>query len=249
MIRVCDKIELYIINRNKKNIAKDEETDMFWKKKTQKLYDSKMNLIDKNNITNLRERVKILVVDDEDDNIVKPLQARRYNVFYKDDMTYAVEAEPFDIVFLDIKGVAKRLQSSMEGFQLAKEIKLKYPLKQVYCYSSTTTQSIIAEELAEKKIDGFIMKDTEIDKWCEKLDRIIQDCVNLEKQWEIIRTELLQNHVKEGEIEIIKKMFFAGFKDGKFDNLYPAIIGSIKNAPAVLSLLSGIMDLMKILIV
>lgn len=218
---------------------------MFGYKK--EIYKAKMNLIDKSNITNLRERVNILIVDDEDDNVVQALLVRKYNVFYKADMSYAIEAEPFDIIFLDIKGVAKRLQSNMEGFQLAKEIKLKYPLKQVYCYSGTI-QPAISEELAQKRIDGFIKKDTEVDKWGEKLDQIIRDYVDADKQWEIIRKELLKNSASENEIKIIRDVFYDSIKKGAFPELYSTVMGIVKNTTAVLGLLNGILGLMKILV-
>lgn len=58
------------------------------------------------------------MVDDESDDIYNILKERQYDVYYKSDMNYAVEAEPFEIVVMDIKGVAKRLQSNMEGFPL-----------------------------------------------------------------------------------------------------------------------------------
>lgn len=124
---------------------------------TKKKYINALELIERKKLSNIRKRIKILVVDDESDDIYNILKERQYDVYYKNDMNYAVEAEPFEIIVMDIKGVAKRLQSSMEGFSLACEVKHKYPLKRVCCYSGSI-HAEISEQLADKKTDAFFQK-------------------------------------------------------------------------------------------
>ena len=145
---------------------------LFGKMKSKKEYAKALEMLEKNNISNIRKRIKILVVDDETDDIYQVLKERQYEVYYKNDMNYAVEAEPFEIVVMDIKGVAKRLQSNMEGFALACEVKHKYPLKRVCCYSGSIHKEI-SEKLTDNKIDAFFSKDMEMDKICDKIDKLI----------------------------------------------------------------------------
>lgn len=81
-----------------------------FKNRNRNLYSSALEMIEGSNISSLRKKTKILLVDDESDDIYQVLKERQYDVYYKNDMTYAIEAEPFEIVIMDIRGVAQRLQ-------------------------------------------------------------------------------------------------------------------------------------------
>lgn len=221
---------------------------IFRKTKLNKKYINALELLEKNNLSNIRKRIKILVVDDDSDDIYNILKERQYDVYYKQDMNYAVEAEPFEIIVMDIKGVAKRLQSSMEGFSLACEVKCKYPLKRVCCYSGSI-HAEISEQLADKKIDAFFPKDMEMDKICEKIDRMILDYVDYRKQWEIIRSQLIDGNTSEDDIKIIQKAYNDGFENGNILLLSNTIIEKLKNGTTMLNICSAVINLIKVLVV
>ena len=205
-------------------------------------------MIEGTNITSLRKKTKILLVDDESDDIYQVLKERQYDVYYKNDMTYAIEAEPFEIVIMDIRGVAQRLQSSMEGFTLACDVKKKYPLKKVCCYSGTTNAEI-TNQLTDKKIDSFFVKDVDIDKICQKIDQLILDYADYNKQWDILYKEFLYNKISEKDIEKIKQAYYDGFEQGNLIPLNEIIIGTIKNSTVMLNITSSILTLIKVLAV
>lgn len=207
-----------------------------------------LELLEKNNLSNIRKRIKILVVDDESDDIYDILQERQYDVYYKDDMNYAVEAEPFEIVLMDIKGVASRRQSSMEGFSLACEVKRKYPLKRVCCYTGSVHEEI-SEQLADKKIDAFFLKDMEMDKVCEKIDRLILDYVDYKQQWEIIRKQLIECKTDEQDIKHIQAAYEEGFTNGNFSQMNSVFMETIKNGTTMLNIFSAVINLIKVLVV
>lgn len=221
---------------------------LFRKTKANKKYINALELIEKNNLSNIRKRIKILVVDDESDDIYNILKERQYDVYYKNDMNYAVEAEPFEIIIMDIKGVAKRLQSSMEGFSLAGEVKQKYPLKRVCCYSGSI-HAEISEQLADKKIDAFFPKDMEMDKICEKIDRLILDYVDYKKQWEIIRKQLADCNTSDEDIEMIYEAYTEGFENGNISLLSNTLIEKLKNGATMLNICSAVINLIKVLVV
>lgn len=207
-------------------------------------YDTTLKLIDKNNTVNLRERVKILIVDDDEIGIVDYLKTRNFDVYYKNDLNYIIEAMPFDIIIMDIKGVGKSLGSSMEGFALACEIKKKYPHKQVHCFSSTVKSEIAADL---KKIDGFISKDYDVDKWAEQLDGIIAKYVNIDYQWSVLEQQLIKISINKTDIEDIKTVYYDSFNNNKFDNIDTVLMGIIKNTNVMLGVLQTILSLVKIL--
>lgn len=211
-----------------------------WKHK-RKDYSSAIKFLDENNITILREKVKILFVDDEEFEIVEQLRDRMYKIYYKSDIWYTVEAEPFDIIIMDIRGVANRTRSSMEGFSMAEEIKRAYPEKQVYCYSGMVIMNEVAEKL--NNIDGYIMKDTDIDKWTEKLDSIIRDAVDIDKRWEIIRGQLVQNNVSDTDIEMIHKDYKRIYKDGQVEPFMRSVFDFVKQIGPALKVVNSVIAL------
>lgn len=219
-----------------------------FKIRNRNLYSSALEMIEGSNISSLRKKTKILLVDDESDDIYQVLKERQYDVYYKNDMTYAIEAEPFEIVIMDIRGVAQRLQSSMEGFALACDVKKKYPLKKVCCYSGTTNTEI-TNQLTDKKIDSFFVKDVDIDKICQKIDQLILDYADYNKQWDVLYKEFLSNRISEKDIEKIKQAYFDGFEQGNLISLNEIIIGTIKNTTVMLNMTSSILTLIKVLAV
>jgi hypothetical protein len=210
-----------------------------------KKYDTTIKLIDSNNIIALRSRVKVLIVDDDKNlGIVDNLIQRKYDIYYKSDMCYPIEAEPFDIVILDIRGIANNLGSSMEGFALAKDIKKRYPNKQVICFSSTL-KAEIAEEI--HKLDGFIKKDYTIEKWVDRLDQSIKDYLDINKQWVILEKQLTDNCISKSDINIIKDEYYNSFKIKSFDKLDTVLMGTIKNTKLMIEVFQSIMSLLKLL--
>lgn len=209
-----------------------------------KIYDTTIRLVDANNIIKLRKKTKIIIVDDDELDIVENLVQRGYDIYYKRDMNYSLEAEPFDIIIMDIQGIAKNLGSNMEGFALASDIKKRYPNKEVYCFSSTV-KTEIASNL--HKIDGFIPKDYDIDKWGEQLDNIIRDYVDVNKQWKRLEEQLYSHSIDEKTVQTIKKVYLESFKNKKFDKIDSVLMGMIEDTNLTLSILQSIFAIIKIL--
>lgn len=219
-----------------KNTEVDKMLRGFSKRKSK--YESAMNLIYDRNIHTLRNKVKILIVDDEDFDLIDILRERKYNIYCKRDISYAIEAEPFDIVVIDIKGVAKALGSGMEGFAIAKEIKTRYPSKQVWCYSGSLIKPEVSEKL--KEIDGYIQKDTELDKWAEKLDGIIERYCSNEYQEEVLVGQLRRYQVSEPEITKILAEYKIGLEMKNFNGvteMLPQLISSGKCVIEIVNLI------------
>ncbi len=220
----------------------------FRRRNKEQKYINALDLLNQNSITELRKGVRVLVVDDEDDFLYEVLKERQYNVYYKKDMVYTVESEPFDIVLLDIRGVASRLKSNMEGFALACEIKKAYPLKKVCCYSGSVYREI-SEELSKNRIDAFFQKDLEMDKIAEKLDGLIKEYVDYEKQWEVICFKLKENNISDEDIKDIHKAYLESFKTGNISKLNDITIEKIKNGTVFLGVINAALSILKTVVV
>ena len=134
------------------------------------------------------------------------------------------------------------------GLQSPGEIKSKYPLKRVCCYSGSVHQEI-SEQLADRKIDAFWVKDIDIDKMCEKIDNLIMEYADVEKQWEVLREEMVKNKISEEDIRRIREAYFEGFKKGNFAELNIVTMETIKNASTMLNIVNSILTLIKVLAV
>lgn len=221
-------------------IALDNFLKRFKTKKHSKILKSFNN----KDIPNLRNKIKILMVDDEDYEIVDLLIARGYHIYYKKDIEYVEETEPFDIIIFDIKGVGKRLGSPMQGFTFAKEVKLIYQHKLVYCYSGTITKNI-SEQL--NLIDGFIKKDTDIDKWVEKLDSFLQLYADVNYHWNIIKKQLDDLKIDINDISDMEKIYKESYQKDEFDNLKISFMSKIQDIKVYLGVLQSLVTLIKLL--
>lgn len=207
----------------------------FFKKKKEMTYQSAINLVYERNIHTLRRRVKILIVDDENFDLVQILEDAKYDIYYKKDIKYTIEVEAFDIVIIDILGVAPALQSSMEGFAMAEEIKKRYPAKQVWCYSGKTVNPAVASRL--KNIDGYIPKDTDIDQWRDKLDRMIETYCSDDYQIKVLRTQLEKYGVRETDINRVIEEYKKNHEAKNFNSVIDMISGLITSGKQVLELI------------
>lgn len=200
------------------------------------------NIVKEKSIEKLRERAKILLVDDEEYDIIDILKTRGYDIYYKSDINYLIETEPFDIILLDIKGIATKFGSPKEGFGFAMNVKSKYPQKVVISFSGVSDVRI-NEEL--HKIDGFITKDTDVDTWCSRLDGFIKDYCDESYQWNAIANKLKNDGVNEDVINELKDEFFNSFKSNSFDKFSNKFMDKVKNAKELMEILGILISLLK----
>lgn len=243
----------FVIKIMKKTLLKCVNTNSFIKRKIggimfnfnrKRQYINTLNIIADRNIQKLRSKVKILIIDDEEYGIVDILKERKYSIFYKNDIDYSIEAEPFDIIILDIKGIAKKMSSPMEGFAMANEIKKIYPHKKVLCFSGAVIEQGVAEKLS--RIDGYIPKDNGIDQWADKLDEIIKDYVSIEYHQNVLENQLKNMLYSDEAIQEILKEFANTFTNKSYDKLSDLLIKKIKDVETITSILGIVFNLFDI---
>ena len=110
----------------------------------------------KKSLPELKDKTRILLIDDEETNLVESLKGEGWHIKYMDDLdkynnTYLRDAH---IVCIDIKGVGKKLNIKEEGLGLVRNIKDKYPEKKIILCSSFSSHDIFdnAIDLVDKKV-------------------------------------------------------------------------------------------------
>ena len=139
----------------------------------------------KKSLADLKDKTRILFIDDRDTDLVSALQKEGWRVKYVDDLDSYNNTDLVDsqIICSDIKGVGIKLNVQGEGLGLVKAIKAKYPEKKIVLYSSISSHDIFdnAIDLVDKKLfkDGQVHPfDAAITELSEKLfdwDTVVKD--------------------------------------------------------------------------
>lgn len=139
----------------------------------------------KKSLAELKDKTRILFIDDRETDLVNALQNEGWRVKYMDDLDSYNNTDLIDsqIICCDINGVGIKLNVEGEGLGLVKAIKTKFPEKKIILYSAISSHDIFddAIDLVDKKLfkDGQVHPyDAAITELSEKSydwDSIIKD--------------------------------------------------------------------------
>lgn len=171
-------------------------------------------------IGSMRDKHKIVIIDDEPFIYYEELRTMGFNIIKKDDITHLEDIEAYSIVISDIKGVGKKFSSRFEGAMLIRELKKKYPFKIFAAYTGSTYDPMINSYLEGVYI---IKKDIEIDDWCQEIDALIKKVSEPRYVWEKIREILIVEEVSLFELAKLENEYVNIIlnKGGKFND-FPA---------------------------
>ncbi len=110
----------------------------------------------KKSLPELKDKTRVLMIDDEETSLVESLKGEGWHIKYMADLDRYTNTDLIDahIVCVDIKGVGKKLNIKEEGLGLVRNIKEKYPEKRIILCSSVSTHDIFddAIDLVDKKV-------------------------------------------------------------------------------------------------
>lgn len=168
----------------------------------------------------LREMTSILIIDDKDFPLERPLEALGFKFRNKNgnEENFCInDYAEYDIVLCDISGVGTRLSSKYEGAFLANEIKKAYPSKMVISYTANNFSPDYYQY--QSSLDGIIPKGHSIEDWVALLDDKIRKLADIKYQWIIARNKLLQENVDIGIVANLEHLFVKSVINKDFDSL------------------------------
>lgn len=168
----------------------------------------------------IRASVKIVIIDDEKFPAFSNLSTYGYNISELPDIRSVSEVEKFDVVLCDLMGVGSSFDKNLGGASIIREVKRNYPTKFVVAYTGARSNSAEASA-AREFADEFIKKDTEITKWVEKLDDIIDIAVDPYEMWTIARQGLIDNETDIRRIVELESAYVQSVK--KKDQNFSAV--------------------------
>lgn len=168
-------------------------------------------------LTTLKKLTEILVIDDNDFSFLDALKNYEFNIKQKKDLTHLSDAEVFDIILCDIRGVGTFLSSQYEGANLIKELKTKYPTKTIIAYTAEPYNASFQKFL--DYADGIMPKGTSLEDWVALLEKTLRDCADPVVQWDKTRKLLLAANVATTEVAKYESHYVKAVKNENFESL------------------------------
>lgn len=168
-------------------------------------------------LSELKKKMEILIVDDEEFSYFESLQKHEYNITQKKDLTDLRDAEAFKIILCDIRGVGNFLESEFGGAYLIKQLKEKYPAKIIIAYTANEYSAKFEQFLSYA--DEVVPKGSyALEDWTSLLDRLIKELADPVKIWEKTRKTLIDAGVSTVDVAKYESDYVAAIKKGKFDS-------------------------------
>jgi DNA-binding NarL/FixJ family response regulator len=186
-----------------------------------------------NNITEIRKKVNMLVIDDNEFQPEKFLIANGYQIQHKYDIDTIKDVEPYDVVLCDISGIGKKLGFTNEGASLIREIHKNYPNKRIIAYTAYTFDPGLNQFFS--LADFVAPKDFGVDDWISVLDEQITESINPVNQWKKIRDYLLEINVSTIMIARIEDKYVKAVKDRHFEKLKQFVEGNDSQIRSIIS--------------
>lgn len=156
-------------------------------------------------IRDLRKKIEILVIDDQDVSFLDQVKEHDYSIKHHKDFYDFNTLEKFSVILCDIQGVGKNLNPTSQGAHLVQQIKKMYPFKQVIAFSAASSNMDLMRQL--QSADELLKKDADLGDWTEALDRCLKRVGDPVKQWSAVRLEMLENGVSTKTVAHLESEF------------------------------------------
>jgi CheY-like chemotaxis protein len=216
---------------------------MFWKKKKVE-FSSK----DRLPMSVIKDRARLLFIDDQPVPLVDLLQAEGWRVeYWKDVKTLQrLEDGSFDLVFLDIRGVGNAYSPDDEGLELIRRIKSRNPALILIAFTGETFD---AEKTRFFQLaDGQLNKSSGGLKAIEMVEELLAERWTGERLWDDVKSILRESGVPETQVsELEDKVARLGLTPtGGLPNLLKEIDSGSLVVGSTLSLLSKLSSIVSL---
>ena len=168
-------------------------------------------------LSTIKKMTEILVIDDKEFVFLDALRKYEFSIHHKYDLTHLSDAEVYDIILCDIRGVGKFLCSDYEGANLIKALKTKYPNKVVLAYTANEYDASFQQYL--DYADGIVPKGSYgLEDWVSVLEKTLNDCADPTRQWERTRKQLLKANVPTIDVAKYESEYVKAVKNGSFES-------------------------------
>ena len=193
----------------------------------------------------IKEKSKVLFIDDEEVDLIPLLQAEGWHVEQWKDVNSLTELESgkYDLIFLDIGGVGRKFSPEEEGFRILKRIKSINPSVLIVSYSGQRFDSTKSEFWA--LADGNLSKSSGAIKAIELLEDLLKQKFTSTYLWNEA-LEILKGHgMSETDIEKVKQNIIKKEEPKKIEEKIKSLFGTESSFQIVLGTISKIVMILK----
>lgn len=165
----------------------------------------------------LKKRIEILIIDDEEFPYLDTLKKHEYNITQKTDISDLRDVEAYKIILCDIRGVGKFLASEFGGAYLIKQLKEKYPEKTIIAYTASNYDAKFQQYL-NYAYDTISKGDYALEDWTSLLDRLLNELSDPQMMWEKARKTLTEAGVSTLDIAKYESDYVKAIENGKFES-------------------------------
>lgn len=199
----------------------------------------------------LRARVKTVVIDDEEESFpYKLLQDSGYTIewWQKVDANklQRLENGDFDVIILDIQGVADSTVTSKDGIGILRRIKSVNPHQVVVAFSGHSYD--LSKTEFWRLADDTLNKPVTVIKCKELLDKLIQEKITLKNYWLAISELMHKNGIPDRTVRKFEKVMVKALQGNSNIDVKDTcrkLLGTIQNSAAIVTLIDAIMRLWK----
>lgn len=189
-------------------------------------------------IGQLRKRAKIVVIDDDKNAFpTKALQSEGFTIEYwpKVQSLTRLEQGDFDIIVLDIKGIAGKI-TELDGFGILQRIKKVNPSQIVIAFSGETFD--IGKTQFFKLADDVLAKPVDTLKCKQVLDDLILEKFTVDHLWGSVATLLRREQISDKAIAALETQLCSLIKNGDTPDYNQVAKSVIEKADVALRLAS-----------
>jgi DNA-binding response OmpR family regulator len=194
----------------------------------------------------LKRKTKIVVIDDEEESFpYKLLQDDGYTIEWWEKVDAQklnrLENGDFDIIILDIMGVADRELSNTDGIGVLKRIKNVNKHQIIVAFSGQSYD--LSKTEFWRLADDALSKPVTFIQCKEILDSLIRKHINIISYWNAVKAQLVANNTPESNIRKIEKDIVkllecnTQFDEKQFVNKF---FSGVQNTASILTLIQAI---------
>lgn len=203
---------------------------------------SKKKTIPTPTLPELKQKTKILFVDDQKFNIVDSLKDkdgwRNIRRVADVDSISQAEVDEAHIIFVDVQGVGKKLGFVDEGLGLIVALKETYPDKKIVMYSSESKGQVNAFHKASDMVDGRLKKKPSRYEFGATIERLAKEAFCLNNCVLYLRKILLRDFNVDMTDTEIKKVVEDLYNKGTYnDTAAIASAFNLSNAGSIASII------------
>lgn len=168
----------------------------------------------------IRKRARILVVDDDEQAFpYKLLQKEGYNVEYWPSIEKLrdLESGEYDLIVLDIYGVATKEVSTNDGLGVLQHIKKMNPAQLVIAYSGQKYD--LSQASFWKMADDYLGKPSSLIDCKEKIDALLRNSFTPAHYWRAIADALAAVGVSQKKISNFESDIVKSVRNGSLPTL------------------------------